>query len=180
MASPDDATGGSGNKGGSAVRKVAIVAGILAALAVIYGIGSLVNRSYENETDDSTTSTPVATSTTTPPAAPATNSDAQLPSATPGQLPATEQPAHNAGDDCSHDGLTAQWALTPDGQWTCTPQGQGTDPHQIGDDCSHDGLTAQWGKTPDGQWACLPQGQGVQNQSGQSIAPTTDAAQPAQ
>ncbi|MFI1919518.1 hypothetical protein ACH438_40825, partial [Nocardia sp. NPDC020380] len=87
---------------------------------------------------------------------------------------------HQIGDDCSHDGLTAQWALTPDGQWTCAPQGQGADPHQIGDDCSHDGLTAQWGKTPDGQWACIPQGQGVQNQGGQNIAPTPDATQPAQ
>ncbi|MFI1919517.1 hypothetical protein ACH438_40820, partial [Nocardia sp. NPDC020380] len=109
MASPDGATGGSGNKGGSAARKVAIAVGIVAALAVIYAIGLLVNHSYESESDDSTTSTTAAPSTTT-----TANPAAQLPSpsTTPGQPPVTGQPAHNVGDDCSHDGLTAQWALT--------------------------------------------------------------------
>ncbi|GAB4587669.1 hypothetical protein [Nocardia sp. IFM 10818] len=67
---------------------------------------------------------------------------------------------HQVGDDCSHDGIVAQWGLTSDGRWVCIPQEQGRDPHQVGDDCSHDGIVAQWGLTPDGRWICIPQEQG--------------------
>ncbi|MEV6340220.1 hypothetical protein AB0M12_36525 [Nocardia vinacea] len=132
-----------------------IAAVITAALALVVAIALLLRANQDSKHDAPTSISSPAESTTARPAS--------APPLVPPSNRSTTSPAQSArkrGDDCSHEGIVAQWDMR-NGLWVCAPRDQARNQHQVGDDCSHEGIVAQWGLSSDGGWICIPQGQGV-------------------
>lgn len=130
-------------------RVMTIAAVITAALALVVAIALLLRANQDSKHDAPTSIS-----------SPAKSRPASAPPLVPPSNRSPAQPARKRGDDCSHEGIVAQWDMR-NGLWVCAPREQARNQHQVGDDCSHDGILAQWGLSPDGGWICIPQGQGV-------------------
>ncbi|WP_147403839.1 hypothetical protein [Nocardia panacis] len=131
-------------------RMLTIAAVLVAVLAAVVAIGLTLRARQDTA--------PVIASTYPPGAAPASSPNRVVRTTVSPQwtnrFAPPPVPARRIGDDCSHDGLPAQWELRG-GEWACLIAGAPGD-HELGDDCSHDDVPAEWAVAPDGRWVCLP------------------------